>query len=119
MRRQRKTSLHMSGEEDPLVLMRLRLSFFSRQPPRTLCDQAVGDEIFKIPLRDRRGQKIALDPARRRRGLRDRRLPPLGSLLALRHRGGGRRDGVGRLALKQSGGGGGERNEEKGDGVLY
>jgi hypothetical protein len=53
MRRQRKTSLHMSGEEDPLVLVRLRLGFFSRQPPRTLCDQAAGDEIFKIPLRDR------------------------------------------------------------------
>jgi hypothetical protein len=43
MWRQRKTSLHMIGEEDPLVLVRLRLGFFSRQPPRTLCDQAAGD----------------------------------------------------------------------------
>lgn len=43
--RQRKTSLHVSGEEDPLVLVRFWLVFPPGQPPRTLCDQAAGDKI--------------------------------------------------------------------------
>ena len=101
VRGQRETSLHMGGEEDPLAFARLWLSFFPRQPPRVGGNQAVGGEILEILLRDRRGQKVALDPTRRRHGPGARRLLPLGSLLGLRYRGGGRRGGAELRALRR------------------
>jgi hypothetical protein len=117
MRRQRKTSFQVSGQEDPLALARLRLHFRPRQPPRPGRYQAVGDEVQNILLRDGRRQEVALDPSRGSRCSSARWLLPLrhflGALqlrrLVLRHCCGG-----GRIRDGRRGGGTEEAGEARG-----
>lgn len=111
MGRQRKTSLDVGEEEDPLPFARLWLGLSLRQSPRLVGYQPVNDEILDVLRRDGRPKEISLDLPRRRRRSGARRLLLLDSLLGalellrlpLRHRGGGRRDGAERRAWSREG----------------
>lgn len=68
MGRQGETAVDMSGEEDALTLLQLRLEFVPRQPPRSRSNQAPRSQIIQIFLPDCGPDPVPLDLARRQSG---------------------------------------------------
>ena len=70
MRRQRKSTVDVSGKEDALTLPRSRFGLILREPRRSVRNQPLLRQIVEVILTDRRPDPVALDPAARQTGPR-------------------------------------------------
>ena len=86
VRRQRKPTVDMGGQENALTLLRLRLRLLPREPRRSMGDQSSIGQVVKICLTNRRADLVALDPAHRQAGPRRRSAPTGRPSLRLRRR---------------------------------
>ena len=68
MRRQRKSAIDVSGEEDALTLARLRFDLVPRDTRRSMGNESPIDQIIDVILPNHRGHPIALDPVLRQSG---------------------------------------------------
>ena len=79
---QRKTAVDVSGEQDALTLLRLRLSFIPREPPETMLNQPALGQILQFVQLDCGLDPDALNLAAWQGG--SRRRPAPAGLLPLR-----------------------------------
>src|SRR4051812_46544600 len=63
MRRQRKTTINMGGEEDALTITRLRFDFSPWETRSFVKNDSFLDHVVKIFLPNHRWHPVALDPA--------------------------------------------------------
>ena len=61
-RRQRESTVYMSGKKNALTLLRLRLTLGPRKPCRPVGDQTLVGQVIEICLGDGRADPIPLDP---------------------------------------------------------
>ena len=68
VRRQRKPTVDMGGQENALTLLRLRLGLLPREPHRPMGDQSSIGQVIKVFLTNRQADLVTLDPAPRQAG---------------------------------------------------
>ena len=65
VRRQRKPTVDMGGQENALTLLRLQLRLLPRESRRSMGDQSSIGQVVKICLTNRRADPVTLDSALR------------------------------------------------------